>query len=330
MDLTATYGHEAPNVSLRCSEGEMMRELELVSVVIPCYNQGHFLPDAIASVLRQTYPCFEIIVTDDGSTDDTAKIAAEHSAVRLIRQRNQGLAAARNAGLRASKGAFLVFLDADDKLLPEALETGIGTLKAHPECALAYGHVRLIDRQGLDFTSPHSITQIAVKRDHYLELLRQNYIWTPGVVMYRRTVFDAVGEFDPAINASADFDLHLRIARRFPVRCHNRVVLEYRIHGANMSSDPNVMLKHTMAVLRAQRRHVRGNRIYEEVLENGMRETQQGYGEALLRKVRSHVRDLEGRQAAMGIVALFQYYPQGLLKQVRKILYWKASRVFGR
>jgi glycosyltransferase involved in cell wall biosynthesis len=296
----------------------MIGKSELVSVVIPCYNQAHFLPDAIMSVLRQTYRCFEIIVTDDGSTDDTAKVAAEYSAVHLIRQRNQGLAAARNTGLRASKGAFLVFLDSDDRLIPEALETGIDTLQAHPGCAFAYGHVRLIDRRGLARTSPH---QIAVDQNHYLELLRRNYIWTPGAVMYRRTVFNAVGEFDPAVNASADFDLNLRIVRRFPVHCHDRAVLEYRVHGANMSGDPNVMLRHTMAVLRSQRRHVRGDRIYEEALESGMREIQQGYGEALLQQARSHAENREWRQAATGVFALLQYYPQGLLRAVWRKLY---------
>src|SRR5918997_500688 len=107
----------------------------LVSVVIPCYNQAHFLGEAIESVLSQTYPHFEVVVVDDGSTDNTQEVAARYPGVRYIRQENQGLAGARNAGIRRSNGSFLVFLDADDRLLPRALEAGLKALKEHPECA---------------------------------------------------------------------------------------------------------------------------------------------------------------------------------------------------
>ena len=92
-------------------------EAALVSVVIPCYNQAHFLGEAIESVLAQTYPHLEIVVVDDGSTDNTGEVAARYPGVRYVRQENQGLAAARNTGLRHSSGDYLVFLDADDRLL---------------------------------------------------------------------------------------------------------------------------------------------------------------------------------------------------------------------
>ena len=88
---------------------------KLVSVIIPCYNQAHYLGEAIASVLGQTHAHYEIIVVDDGSTDDTERVAARHTGVRCLRKKNGGLAAARNTGLRASKGDYVVFLDADDR-----------------------------------------------------------------------------------------------------------------------------------------------------------------------------------------------------------------------
>src|ERR687890_856397 len=100
----------------------------LVSVVIPCYNQAHFLGEAIESVLAQSYPRFEIIVVDDGSTDDTSKVAARHPGGRYVYQNNQGVSAARNSGLARSEGEYVVFLDADDRLLPEALVAGFGGL----------------------------------------------------------------------------------------------------------------------------------------------------------------------------------------------------------
>src|ERR687890_1245755 len=102
----------------------------LVSVVIPCYNQAHFLGEAIESVLAQSYKDFEIIVVDDGSPDNTSEVAARYPGVRCVRQENQGLAGARNTGIRESKGEYLVFLDADDRLLAEALEVGVKNLEA--------------------------------------------------------------------------------------------------------------------------------------------------------------------------------------------------------
>src|ERR687885_795015 len=120
-------------------EETSVQEPSVVSVVIPCYNQAHFLGEAIESVLAQSYPHFEIVVVDDGSTDNTSEVAARYPGVRCIRQNNQGVAAARNTGIRESNGSYLVFLDADDRLLPEALEVGLEQLKVHPECAFVSG-----------------------------------------------------------------------------------------------------------------------------------------------------------------------------------------------
>src|ERR687889_2943029 len=120
----------------------------LVSVVIPCYNQAHFLGEAIESVLAQSYPNFEIIVVDDGSMDDTSEVAGSYPKVRLVRQENQGPSGARNAGLARSEGEYVVCLDADDRLLPEALKTGLKHLEAHPECAFVHGHYRHITVEG--------------------------------------------------------------------------------------------------------------------------------------------------------------------------------------
>src|SRR6187200_250053 len=93
----------------------------LVSVVIACYNHGRFLPAAVDSVLAQDYGEIELIVVDDGSTDETPDVAARYPVIRYLRQENQGAAAAKRAGLEASTGEFLMFLDADDTLLPGAI-----------------------------------------------------------------------------------------------------------------------------------------------------------------------------------------------------------------
>jgi glycosyltransferase involved in cell wall biosynthesis len=302
-----------------------MSERPLVSVIIPCYNQARFLSDAIESVLKQTHARFEIIVVDDGSTDDTFKVATSYERVRTIRQKNQGLSGARNTGLEASEGAFLVFLDSDDRLLPDALEIGMSYLLDKTECGFAYGPVRLIAADGSFLKEP---PYTRIEKDHYKELLRHNHIWTPGAVMYRRSVLDAVGAFDTSLRfmGCEDFDLSLRIARCFPILSHDKVILEYRKHGSNMSGNPRLMLNGYLAALQSQRMYVKGNRQYEEALESGMKEAQSYYGEKLVNRVRDDLRAKDWRQAAAGLSTLLQYYPRGLVRRTRLKLYHALSK----
>src|SRR5258707_10651350 len=181
-----------------------MMDLDLTSVIIPCHNQARFLGEAVESVLAQTYPHCEVIVVDDGSTDDSPTIAASFDRVRCLTQRNRGVAAARNSGLEVSNGDYVVFLDADDRLLPNALQDCVDSLNANPECAFVYGHVKLIVSDGSPLPTPN---QVAVCEDHYPELLRHNYIWTAGAVMYRRAALQSVGGFNPSVSGSPDFGL---------------------------------------------------------------------------------------------------------------------------
>ena len=111
----------------------------LVSVIIPCYNHGRYLAYAIDSVLTQNYDRIEIIVIDDGSVDDTAMVAKKYDQVIYYYQTNQGLSASRNRGVELSKGDFIVFLDADDWLLPNAIQLNLQKLQQHPEAALVSG-----------------------------------------------------------------------------------------------------------------------------------------------------------------------------------------------
>jgi len=283
----------------------------VVSVIVPCYNQARFVTDAVESVAAQMYRDVEIIVVNDGSTDHTSDVVARYQAVRVIEQDNRGLAAARNAGLYASRGDYLVFLDADDRLMPDALGSEIGCLNANPECAFVYGHVRFIDTDGsLLPTRPQS----CVDADHYVTLLSRNYIWTPGAVMYRRAILDSVGGFDPLVSPAADLDLNIRIARTRPIRCLNKVVLEYRTHGANMSKDSTAMFRSSMTVLHAQRQHVRGNKRYERALKAGIRCVQEEYGNRLGLEVEAYIENREWRRAALSAFPLLRYYPRGVLK----------------
>ena len=122
-------------------------EDSLVSIVIPCYNGEAYLKEAIESALAQTYRPIEIIVVDDGSTDRSSEIAQKFP-VRYIRQPNRGLTKSRNLGVRKSRGSYVVFLDADDRLKPDAIKTGIRVLSEHPECAMAVGDHIFVSREG--------------------------------------------------------------------------------------------------------------------------------------------------------------------------------------
>jgi glycosyltransferase involved in cell wall biosynthesis len=293
--------------------GRHDRSAGLISVVIPCYNQAHFLSEAIQSVLSQSYTDFEVIVVDDGSTDDTAEVALGYVAadrrVRLIRQENRGLAGARNRGLAASRGEYVVFLDSDDRLVEEALEVGVRELASHPECAFVSGHYRPISADGDPYAVPR---RARIDEDHYLALLRDNYISMPASVMYRRWVFEEVGGFNGSVDAAADWDLYLRVARRFPIFHHGEVVADYRWHGSNMTADPALMLRSTVSVLRGQRQLVEGNKRYEQALEEGIKLFREHNGVNLAKVIRSHIGRRDPGQALRGALVLARYYPRGL------------------
>ena len=204
----------------------------LVSVVIPCYDQARYLPDAIESVLAQSYPHLELVVVDDGSPDNTAEVAARYPGVQVVRQENAGLSGARNTGLRHTNGAYLIFLDADDRLLPEAVADGLAAFATHPEAAFVAGRHWVLGLTGRGLAPP-----VEFGGDAYAALLRRNIVGMHATVMYQRIALQTVGEFDETLDACEDYDLLLRIARRLPVAAHDAVVAEYRSHPAAMSQD---------------------------------------------------------------------------------------------
>ena len=297
----------------------------MISVVIPCYNQAHFLAEAVESVLAQTWPDREVVVVDDGSQDDPAGVVARYPGVRLVRQPNQGVSAARNRGLSESRGEYLVFLDADDRLLPEALETGLRHLSARPECVMAAGHYRNISSDGRPLPTP---AQPVVERDHYATLLRGgDCVWLPAAVLYRRAVFDAVEGFDPERQGCADFDLYLRIARSHPVCCHGEVVVEYRQHPPSMSRNSAHMLRDAMAAFRAQQRYVSEHPEYAAAFREGRRVFRHYYGDKLVHDIRVNLRERRWRQVTAGALALARLYPQTIPRHLASKLYCLARGI---
>jgi glycosyltransferase involved in cell wall biosynthesis len=270
--------------------GSAPPQANLVSVVIPCYNHAQFLAHAIESVLTQSYSNFEIIVVDDGSTDDTAGVIRRYSPVHYVYQDNAGRSSARNTGLWQSRGEFVVFLDADDRLLPNALETGINCMHEHPECAFVSGHCRVIDSNGVILPSPR---QRHVEHEHYLQLLRGgSYIWCPAVALFQRKVFDFVHGFDPALMPVEDYDLYLRSTKDFPVYSHNQVIAEYRQHRSNTSRDVSAMERAALAAHEAQWDFVKANSQYREAYYAGRAFWQNDYPlQRMVSRIREIVRE---------------------------------------
>lgn len=221
-----------------------------VAVIIPTYNSAHYLAAAIESALGQTSPPHEIIVVDDGSRDDPAAVTAAYPSVKLLRQTNQGVSAARNTGVAAATSDYLVFLDADDQLLPETLAKNLEQFAAHPDCGMVYGSYYYVDAQTRKITD---YTFMPPGEDPFATLLRGNCIGMVAAVMFRRDVYQAVGGFDASQRASEDYDLYLRIARRYGVVGRPDVMTEYWQHGGNASRDNAFMLRWVLDVLRRYR-----------------------------------------------------------------------------
>jgi glycosyltransferase involved in cell wall biosynthesis len=281
----------------------------LVSVIIPCYNGEAFLEEAIESALAQTYQPVEVIVVDDGSTDRSPAIAHRFP-VRYLRQYNRGLTETRNRGIRESKGDYIVFLDADDRLRPEAIETGICVMAERPECAMVVGDHVFVSEDGGHLRDSRKDCLTA---SHYEALLRSNFIEMISSVLFRRVVLEEIGGFDTGLRVAEDYELYMRIARNYLVVCHRSVVAEYRLHGANASRNSALMLTMTLQVLRRQLPYARSRaRLLFAFLE-GTRVWRRQYGRQLASELAGPSSSWRSDDLRRKLLLLANYYPQGIL-----------------
>jgi glycosyltransferase involved in cell wall biosynthesis len=310
------YPETPEPVLMDVTRAPVQTQRPLVSIVIACYNHAHYLSDAIESALRQTYSNLEIIVIDDGSTDNTPQIAKAVSSVRYIRQQNLGLAAARNAGLSASHGHYILFLDADDRLLPKAVQAGMQCFQTYPDCGFVIGEYRHLHNDG-SVTVPER--DLGMTSDYYWHLLRGNFIGMHATVMYSREVLQSVGGFDGSLRAAEDYDIYLRIARRWQVKQHGALVAEYRKHGANMSANGLLMLKSVLRVLQSQRASVLDRR-HRDALRLGTTFYREYYGDVLIDSWRRN-------KNLQGLLTILRWHPLGLAHRTAKWLRNRISRV---
>jgi glycosyltransferase involved in cell wall biosynthesis len=218
----------------------------LLSVVIPAYNSARFIGEAIESVLAQGHSEIELLVVDDGSTDDTAQLVARHgNPVTLIRQANAGAAVARNTGMRAARGRYIAFLDADDVWLPGKIDAQLAHLEQHRDVSLCCTRWDLLHpdssgtyvidppesgRSASDFRSYSTLT--------YADLLLDCDVWTSTVVV-KRELIHQMGGFDPALRRGQDYDYWLRASRVTPIHRLDASLALYRMGSGHAKKFPD-------------------------------------------------------------------------------------------
>lgn len=201
-----------------------------ISVVIPCYNQAQFLPDAIDSVLAQGRDDVEIIVVNDGSPDETGVVAQRYSdSIVYIEQENRGLSGARNSGIRAAKGDYIALLDSDDQYLPGALDKLSSYLDTHMDVGFVCGDARYYSVEGDAGLKSDGVGHPENPADFRWETV--DYYATPSTTMVRRQVFDTVGLFDENLRRAAeDWLMWVSIARCYKMAYIDAPIARYRLH----------------------------------------------------------------------------------------------------
>lgn len=210
-----------------------------ISVIIPCYNQGRFLAEAIQSVVAQDYPDKEIIVVNDGSTDNTREVAASFGdQILYLEQPNRGAASARNAGIRASRGEYIAFLDADDVCLPGRLAREAEILDRRPEVGLVASDAYLINTAG-EILGLKSRISGAPRHPENFQWETVDYCATTSTVMVRRECFEKSGYFDERFRKGGgeDWLAWVRIACDFSMVYLKEPTIGYRIHSSNVTQD---------------------------------------------------------------------------------------------
>jgi Glycosyl transferase family 2 len=205
-----------------------------VSIIIPTHNYAGYVGQAIRSALQQGYGPVEVVVVDDGSTDDTPAVLREFgSAIRSVRLEGRGVSAARNAGLGLARGEYVVLLDADDLLVPGGVAAQVAWFEGHPDLDAVVGDWYTCDVPSGTIVRNRS----SLRGDALPHLLRTNIVATPSAVMLRRATLVALGGFDTSLGFTADWEMWLRLARQGRgFACVTAPTAVYRVHQRSMTS----------------------------------------------------------------------------------------------
>ena len=205
-----------------------------VSAIIPTYNHERFIGEAVDSVLAQTLLPLEVIVIDDGSTDDTAEVLARYGdRIRVIRQDNAGVAAARNAGIAAARGEYLAFLDSDDSWYPHKLELQMARFASQQDLGLVHCGAKIVDAEGrtLSTTTAGAEGRVA---EAMLRMDREVIFPQGSSIVVPKRVAVEIGGYDERLPPSEDWDFCYRIAARYEIGYVREVLVRYRLHGGGI------------------------------------------------------------------------------------------------
>lgn len=206
-----------------------------ISVIIPVYNGERTIAQTVQSVLNQTFQEFEIIISNDGSTDGTLEVLSQMSdpRIQVYSDANAGQGASRNRGFERSKGQYIAFLDADDLWTPDKLELQLEALESNPEAGVAYSWTDFIDEWG-NFLRPGS--HLNISGDVYPHLLLTNILENGSNPLIRRSAIERVGGFDEALPPAEDWDFYLRLAAIYPFVVVPRPQILYRVYARSSST----------------------------------------------------------------------------------------------
>ena len=294
----------------------------LVSVIIPCYKQADFLPGALESALAQTHCETEIIVVDDGSPDNVFEVVSRYPTVKCVQQQNQGLAAARNAGFRVSTGDYVLFLDADDRFMPDAAAAHLSCFAKHPEAGFVVGDIDNISLDGSYLGSPRFPL---LEGSVYEDVLKVNHVANSIAVMWRRSVFEQLGGFRPSCSPAEDIELLLRAARLFQTAHHRATVAQYRRYPNTLSRKGELMLPAIRRIMRLQDEVVKGNPALLAARREGYAYWRDYFGKETVKDLFAHIIHGSPRGAAKCLSTLFRYIGGRLF-----IWPWKYRRKIGR
>jgi|AntDeeMetagen134_2_1112570.scaffolds.fasta_scaffold05685_2 glycosyltransferase involved in cell wall biosynthesis len=220
-----------------------------VGIVLPCYNEEQWIAGAIDCVLDQSYENFELVVVDDGSTDDTGAIVQEFDdpRVRYVPQTNRGDAGARNKGLDSLETEFYAFIDADDRWHPNKLQRQIEVLDS-TDAKLVHANARYIDADGKELGKHHDEPPTTAEDRHQFlrSLFLNNVICTSSVVCHHSAIDEK--RFDEDLYANSDHDMWLRVAENHRITYVDEILLQYRIHDGNISKNYENLFEDRKAV----------------------------------------------------------------------------------
>jgi hypothetical protein len=269
-----------------------------VAVIVTAYQKARYLDRAITSCVEQDHPDLEVIVVDDGSTDDPGAVVARYDGVRYVRKENGGPSSARNEGIRSTTADLVVFVDGDDWLLPGAVSANVAAFDVVPRPAMvAGGYVDWWESMSAEpdlsrTSTAFGATGTPVAHRGFVDLLRHgNHIGMLGAVMFDRAALVSSGGWDDATRACEDYDVYLRVARDHLVAYHDRPLAVYRRHDTNLSLDSPLMLETGIRVLRRQRAACAGDPVLQQALDDGLATMRSWYGWATLGSVMPSLRD---------------------------------------